>query len=722
MSGRLFDATPQQSFGARAILPQVDTRRIAEAAGLPEATASRALDNASAAFAEMEQQRQAVADADAHSQARSGYLMGLARLRETLRTVPPEEMEARWTAGVQALRQEHGSSLSSRAQRQFNATADAADASEFGNMADLRVRATQDRSIASATMEMDQLRQQASRDPANAATYRAAIEAVIADRVSSGAITETQGANLRIRMRSQLDEDAALALMNRSPGEALRALQSGRFDGLNPETRERMINSAEGRMAAQAARAEAAAAARDRRVAVEVNAVNDMMLNGFVPEERLTALRTAARGTSHEGRVATLERDSREIRQWTATPAAEQATRLTELRTRLEGGRGTPEEFEQFSRLSRITRSQQQDIEQNGLQRAVQDRIVQPLPALDFANPETMNARVTAAQEASAHYGRPVSPFTTDDLRQMVQRFTTGSTDDALAIVRGVAGISDPAVRAEAVRAMERARGDAGRVPAGAFARILEMERTGGLQGQMAARNALDALRADVSGAVERQGARPELQQALVDAQADQVQGVRVRAASIGGAAHAALVARDMEVIRRMAMVRMAAGEEPTAAVRAAQAEWNRGLGAVNDRSLAHVYFPVGTLSVPQATEGLRLLREASVAPVDPAMGQDAALAARQRAEAARRAIWINDGSGFALVTQGTAGPVVLRRATVDEVRRAAEAEEARQMREPPPPPGRVRDQPPDPPRPLIPPSLRERANRAANGEQPVMR
>ena len=106
---------------AQPAVPQLDVRRIADGAGVPEAARARALDAAGAAYAEMEQQRATVADAESHSTARSGYLMGVARLRESLRGVPPEEMEARWQAGVRALRQEHGSSLSSRAQRQFNA-------------------------------------------------------------------------------------------------------------------------------------------------------------------------------------------------------------------------------------------------------------------------------------------------------------------------------------------------------------------------------------------------------------------------------------------------------------------------------------------------------------------------------------------------------------------------------------------------------------------------
>jgi hypothetical protein len=147
-----------------------------------------------------------------------------------------------------------------------------------------------------------------------------------------------------------------------------------------------------------------------------------------------------------------------------------------------------------------------------------------------------------------------------------------------------------------------------------------------------------------------------------------------------GGGAFAALVNRDMEIIRRSAMVRVASGETVDAAVRAAQRDLSVDRGFVNNAGLAHVYFPLSRASAAEVTAGLRWLRAREIdAPLPPPdAGADAALAARQRRGAARAGVWINEGDRFTLVARGEGGaPERVATATLDEVL-AASREQAR--------------------------------------------
>jgi hypothetical protein len=142
-----------------------------------------------------------------------------------------------------------------------------------------------------------------------------------------------------------------------------------------------------------------------------------------------------------------------------------------------------------------------------------------------------------------------------------------------------------------------------------------------------------------------------------------------------------------MDVIQRAAAARMASGEaSATRAVEAAASTFNAGLAVVDDSSLGHVYFPASAGTPAQMAAGLRLLRDqAAAVNADPALGADQAQGAIARREAARRAIWINEGGTFALVARGQAGAtVVLRTVTLSEVARAAEGQAARDLARPP--------------------------------------
>jgi hypothetical protein len=149
-----------------------------------------------------------------------------------------------------------------------------------------------------------------------------------------------------------------------------------------------------------------------------------------------------------------------------------------------------------------------------------------------------------------------------------------------------------------------------------------------------------------------------------------------------------ALDQRDRQLIERLARQQTAAGVAPRQAVANARTMLYGHLQTIDERDFAHVYFPA-TEDADTFRRGLQILRlEAALAVLQAQEPQWEGKEARGDAVAIQRwrhldrafslqskGVWINDGSGFALVAPETGEPVALRdrvlHVTVDEVLRA---------------------------------------------------
>lgn len=504
----------------------------------------------------------------------------------------------------------------------------------------------------------------------------------VTDAQGAGAISPVQAQRMRAGFAANLDQADGLRMMQTDPGGLARRLtaEPDFLPNLDPVQRERLAMSAQSHADTLATRAEARQrqdeARRERAIEVEVRDVNGLLSQGLVPEDRVQRLLTMAQGTQHEPAVRQMVESGRTIQRFVAADAEQQGRMLSETDARRRSPNATDADQALYARLVQVRDAQVRGYREDGVGRAVQEGLIPPLPALNWADPSTLNARVSAAQGVSGRVGFAVSPFTRDDLAAGVEAFQRGGVEQRLAMVQSLTGISDPAIRTAAIQHFERARGDAGRLPAGTMVRIADMLRGGSVVEAQAARRLMGDLGADVSDRARQIGEGAELRSALVDAQGSAVQGVRARQASIaGGGAYAALVNRDMDIVHRSAAVRMASGESSaTRAVQAAQRDLNAGLAVVDDTSVGHVYFPAAQGTPEQVRAGMRLLRDqAAATPTDPRLGAEQAQQAIARREASRRAVWINEGSTFALVGQGEAGaPVVLRTASLREITDAA--------------------------------------------------
>lgn len=303
----------------------------------------------------------------------------------------------------------------------------------------------------------------------------------------------------------------------------------------------------------------------------------------------------------------------------------------------------------------------------------------------------------SAATAASAHYGRPVAPFTVAEAGALTERFRdAGSAQERAALLMPFLDAPAP-VRQEAIRLFERVRGDEGGLPAGSMALVMDQ-----LRDPARAPQALSLLTALATEAPKpAQGEGPEIIRAVEARLQEGVPAVRSHAiAASGDMSITALQVRDRQLLERLTRQFAATDLSATEASRRAAAMLYGHLGAIDLDGLAHVYLPRTVLARDGDTLrlGLERLREEAaaavlVAPEPPelggARGDELAIARARREERpaalASGGVWINAGGGFVLVAPGSGQPVELKsqvwRATLDEVLasgRQAEPETAR--------------------------------------------
>jgi hypothetical protein len=527
-------------------------------------------------------------------------------------------------------------------------------------------------------------------NPAEREILMGQAESTIRDLVTNGRITESGAARLRQGFRSDVAKAEVGALMSRSPGEALRQLNAGRWnDAMDVDTIQGMRDRAETALMRAEARADAARQRQERAVAVELQQVNSLLSNGIVPADRMDRIRTMARGTIYEGQIDGLVSTARDVGRFAALPAPRQAEMLQQYEARMRGGNATDADLSTYNHLRQAAAAQQRDLNTQGLARAVTDGVVEALPAFDASNPAVVRQYEAAAQAATSHYGRPVSMLTEQGARALAERFQQANPEQAMGMLMGlVNGLQDDQVRTATLQHLERTRGDGGRLTPGTLTRLASLARSG-FDGQQQAIRLLSSLRADVSDRARQEGEAPAFRQAVTNIASSGPLRVLTRQAEVtGDPRYAAVVSRDLDIIRRDAQVRMTAGEtSPERAVQAAAAALASDRQVLDDSNLAAVYFPRNT-SATEVRSGLTTLRDRTVtesaAPAGPQESQQA-VTARARQEAARRAIWVNEGSRFALVAPGQSGvPVVLREATLEQVLLAGRETVQQQASQPP--------------------------------------
>lgn len=588
-------------------------------------------------------------------------------------------------------RDEIGQNLGGRARQLWTSTADELILPrEFNVRRDAFQRNAQ---AAVATLQ-DDLRSNAnfaaaSRNPAERETYLREGQAAIEGAVSAGFMNPEAAGRLARGFRSDVQMADVNRLMATNPAAAIRLLgDQAATPDIEADRRQSLVNSALTRQDAMAARAEAAAGRAEASIGREVSNFNSLLSQGIVPEGRADRVLAMARGTRLEPQVRQMIDDSRGVQAFALASDTEQTRLLTEADTRRRGPNASDVDQANFARLAQVRQNQITGVREEGLGYSIRLGTVDPQPPINWADPATLNSRVAAASGETRRMGRPVSGFTREDLASGLQTFLQSGPDQRLSMIEAMAKIDVPDVRRAMFQHFERGRGEGGSMPPGILPRIGDMLQSGNIEDRQSARRLIGDLGVPVEGRTRQVGESAEMNAALVAARDSGVLSSRVLAAQIaGGGPFANTVRRDEETIQRAGAARLTAGgTSATAAVRAAQADVERGLLSITDPSLAGVSWPGRLATTSQVTDGLRALRdETARVAIDPAAGAEANLAARARQTAARSARWVNEGSTFALVAQGAAGaPVVLRTATLEEITGAAQTGARRDAADPP--------------------------------------
>jgi len=429
-----------------------------------------------------------------------------------------------------------------------------------------------------------------------------------------------------------------------------------------------------------AARAEREEQARLRQLGQGITEAATLARAGYMPAN-IDALREAARGTPLEPAVRDVADTALQVQGFRLLPAATQVAAITALNQRLEAGQGTAEDVVQRDRFAAVFQAQQRAAQADALT-AYAASTGAVLPPLDLNNPDSLRARVALAGQAAEHFGAAgAAPFTAAEADQLVARFGQARTPQEMAAVM-LPFLDAPApVRAAAVQAFEKHRGD-NRLPAGTMALVFDALRDPA--GRPRAYALLGALLAD---APKVEGGQQAILRTEIDrTMGEGVSGARRQAMQASGDMRgAALDHRDRALIERLAQQQMAAGVAARQAVTNARSMLYGHLQAIDEARLAHVYLPA-TVDADAFQRGLRVLRaEAAMAVLDAPEPERTGAAARgdavavdrqrrlDRAVALSRAgLWTNDGGGFALVAPESGEPVAMRdrvqRVTVDDV------------------------------------------------------
>lgn len=595
------------------------------------------------------------------------------------------------TSAMEALTRQ-AQELSPRIRDRFIADMQGVVASRIPNVRQEAYQQQSQAIVASTSESLRALGHQAAgaANPAEREILMGQAESTIRDLVANGRITESGAARLRQGFRTDVAKAEVGALLSRSPGEALRQLNAGRWnDALDVDTIQNMRDRADTAIARAEARAEAARNRQERAVAVELQQVNSLLANGIEPGERMDRIARMARGTIYEGQIDGMRQTARDVGRFAALPATQQGAMLQDYEARMRGGNATDADLSTYNHLRQVAQAQQRDLNTQGLARAVTDGVVENLPAFDASNPAVVRQYEAAAQAATSHYGRPVSMLTEQGARALADRFQQANPEQAMGMLMGlVNGLQDPQVKNATLQHLERIRGDGGRLQPGTLARLAGMAANGGFEGQQRAIQLLSTLRADANDRPRADGEIAAMRQAVNNVATSGPVRVLIRQAQATGRGEFANAANlDLDIIRRAAERNMLAGEtNPDRAVEAASAALWSTRQVLDDSGLAAVYFPRGT-NAAEVRGGMTALRERTVTEATPQAGLegDRALTARARQEAARRAIWVNEGNRFALVATGQAGvPVVLREATLEEVLLAGRDTARQQAAQPP--------------------------------------
>ena len=245
-------------------------------------------------------------------------------------------------------------------------------------------------------------------------------------------------------VRSARDDSAALdAALDRLKSDDFRDLSPEKFGQLEQQVLGRKAYLAN-QAAAQAARAEANAARRDREAETAFKAVQGLIDSGAIPApEFLAQVSGRTAGTPYADALTGLLRGASERAGFAQqSPQAQHATILA-LRARANAEGSTPEIEKRISTFEKLRSDGLEQLKADPLAWGVNRRLIDALEPLDFGNVTDLvpqlERRVAQARAVAGRAGVPVSPLLADEAEKVGRVLQLLPIDERARAVRQLA-------------------------------------------------------------------------------------------------------------------------------------------------------------------------------------------------------------------------------------------------------------------------------------------
>jgi hypothetical protein len=253
---------------------------------------------------------------------------------------------------------------------------------------------------------------------------------VIMRGVEEGTYTEAEATDRKQRFRHELNRAEVTRDIGKDPADALEKLSGDAYPSLEPEERERFRIAAQTDIAVNAEKAKKLTEQGDKELVKDTVLAFQIGMD-VKPEEYQAALSSAQRLGADELEAVTTAKNAA---QFVRLPKSARDSLLPQVT-----GVGNAEQLKAFQVAEETI---EREVSKDGMQFGIEQRLVEPVQ-MDFSNPqalsEAIGVRLKQADYLTSHYGKPVSPLTSQEADVLVQglKVMTPKEKTSLALALG---------------------------------------------------------------------------------------------------------------------------------------------------------------------------------------------------------------------------------------------------------------------------------------------
>jgi hypothetical protein len=201
---------------------------------------------------------------------------------------------------------------------------------------------------------------------------------------------------------------------------------------LDPDKKNILIGRISGMKDHMEARAERAAASRDRALQAQIGAMDSMILKGFEPSaQQLMAVQQSARGTPYEAVVRAQISFANQTAGFRAMNTREQEAFVNDFEKQVRTN-PSPDGIKTLESYRTMQRNQAEAVKEDPISFAAQKRLAEIQP-LDLTQPATLGdqlkARTHVARGMQQQYGAPLKVLTKQEAQSLTDMLKKGGVD-----------------------------------------------------------------------------------------------------------------------------------------------------------------------------------------------------------------------------------------------------------------------------------------------------